>query len=134
MAEKLHFYICSPLSAPTQKGIEANMNKARIYVKTVCCITGKRAIAPHAILPGYFDDNIPEERELCLQFGLDVLALCKVMVVCGTRVSRGMKGEIERAKCLNMPIYALCFKGGEDSYENYELVPFEEVKEEFDYV
>ncbi len=132
MAEKLHYYICSPLSAPTQKGIEANKSKAGEYVNIVSCITGKRAIAPHAILPGYFDDNIPEERQLCLQFGLDVLALCEAMVVCGTRVSRGMKGEIKKAQSCGKPIYALREKN--DGYYGYYLIDFEEVKEEFDYV
>ena len=127
MANKLSYYICSPLSAPTQKGIEANMKKAGEYVDTVSRITGKRAIAPHAILPRYFDDNIAEERQLCLQFGLDVLALCDAMVVCGRRISSGMKGEIERARNIGMPIYALY----EDSRGDY-LVNFEEVKEEFD--
>lgn len=132
MANKLTYYICSPLSAPTQKGIEANKSKAGEYVNIVSCITGKRAIAPHAILPGYFDDNIPEERQLCLQFGLDVLALCEAMVVCGTRISRGMKGEIEKAKRCGKPIYAL--RGTGYAYDCYRLVNFEKVKEEFDYV
>ena len=60
---KLCYYICSPLSAPTQAGIMKNKEQAGRYVEIVSRITDKRAIAPHAILPGHFDDNIPEERD-----------------------------------------------------------------------
>lgn len=100
--EKELVYICSPLSAPTKAQIRENMSLARFYVKMVASQFRCRAIAPHSFLPEYLDDNIPEEREIGLQFGLSVLELSKAMVVCGSRISRGMLGEIRRAKQLFM--------------------------------
>lgn len=100
-------YICSPLSAPTKEGIRKNMEKAAHYAGLVSGVTGCRAIAPHSFLPEYLDDNIPEEREAWLAFGLSVLRLSKAIIVCGSRISSGMRGEIRMAGELNIPAYAL---------------------------
>lgn len=100
-------YICSPLSAPTKEGIRKNMEKAAYYAGLVSGVTGCRAIAPHSFLPEYLDDNIPEEREAGLAFGLSILKLSKAIVVCGSRISSGMRGEIRLAGELNIPAYAL---------------------------
>mgnify|MGYP001125006856 FL=1 len=100
-------YICSPLSAPTEQGIRKNMEKAAYYAGLVSGVTGCRAIAPHSFLPEYLDDDIPEEREAGLAFGLSVLRLSKAIIVCGSRISSGMRGEIRLAGELNIPAYAL---------------------------
>lgn len=113
-------YICSPLSAPTEAEIRGNMSLARFYVKMVAGEFHCRAIAPHSFLPEYLDDNIPEEREIGLQFGLSVLELSKAMVVCGNRISKGMLGEIRRAKELRIPVYALVIQGNEISLTGFE--------------
>lgn len=100
-------YICSPLSAPTEQGIRKNMEKAAYYAGLVSGVTGCRAIAPHSFLPEYLHDNIPEEREAALAFGLSILKLSKAVIVCGNRISSGMRGEIKTAGELNIPAYAL---------------------------
>ena len=100
-------YICSPLSATTKEGIRQNMEKAAHYARLVSGTFGCRAIAPHSFLPEYLDDNIPEEREAGLAFGLSILKLSKAIVVCGSRISSGMRGEIRLAGELNIPAYAL---------------------------
>ncbi|MCM1375169.1 MAG: hypothetical protein NC305_05150 [Lachnospiraceae bacterium] len=105
-------YICSPLSAPTEQGIRQNMEKAAYYAGLVSGVTGCRAIAPHSFLPEYLDDNIPEEREAALAFGLSILKLSKAIVVCGSRISSGMRGEIKMAGELNIPAYALIEHAG----------------------
>lgn len=97
-------YICSPLGAETPEGVRRNMLMAREHMKSVSEIYNCRAIAPHGILPEYLDDNNPEERELGLKFGLDLLKVCKLMVVCGGVISEGMKREIETAKELGIDI------------------------------
>ncbi len=97
-------YICSPLRADTAEGVRLNMLKAREQMEVVSKIYNCRAIAPHAILPEYLDDHNPEERELGLKFGLDLLKLCKLMVVCGDVISDGMRREIEAAKELGIDI------------------------------
>lgn len=100
-------YICSPLSAPTEQGIRQNMEKAAHYARLVSGMFGCRAIAPHSFLPEYLDDNIPEEREAGIAFGLSMLRLSKAIVVCGSRISSGMRGEIRMAGELDIPAYAL---------------------------
>ena len=113
-------YICSPLSAPTEAQIRENMSLARFYAKTVANRFHCRAIAPHSFLPEHLDDNIPEEREIGLQFGLSVLEISKAMVVCGNRISKGMLGEIRKAKELRIPVYALVIQGNEISLAWFE--------------
>lgn len=106
-------YICSPLSAPTKEGIRQNMEKAAHYARLVSGTFGCRAIAPHSFLPEYLDDSIPEEREAGLAFGLSVLRLSKAIIVCGSRISSGMRGEIKMAGELDIPAYALTeYAGG----------------------
>ena len=100
-------YICSPLSASTKEGIWQNMEKAAHYARLVSGTFGCRAIAPHSFLPEYLDDNIPEEREAGLAFGLSMLRLSKAIIVCGSRISSGMRGEIRLAGELDIPAYAL---------------------------
>ncbi|WP_289499954.1 DUF7768 domain-containing protein [Faecalibaculum rodentium] len=100
-------YICSPLSAPTKEGMWQNMENAEHYARLVSEIFGCRAIAPHSFLPEYLDDHIPEEREAGLAFGLSVLKLSKAIIVCGSRISSGMQGEIKVAGELDIPAYVL---------------------------
>lgn len=100
-------YVCSPLSAPDWRGIEKNMANAIRYCGTVSKALRCRAIAPHGFLPLYLDDNVPEERKVALEFGLSVLSICKAMVVCGGRISSGMRGEIEHAEKLGIPVFYL---------------------------
>ena len=100
-------YICSPLSASTKEGIRQNMEKAAHYARLVSGTFGCRTIAPHSFLPEYLDDNIPEEREAGLAFGLSMLRLSKAIIVCGSRISSGMRGEIRLAGELDIPAYAL---------------------------
>lgn len=99
-------YVCSPLGAKTPEEVRANMVRAREYMDIVSKKYNCRAIAPHAILPEYLDDCVPEERALGLKFGLDLLRICKMVVVCGYIISDGnqinddeymnLSGEIER--------------------------------------
>lgn len=112
MEKKDIVYICSPLSAPTREGIRQNMEKAAHYARLVSGTFGCRAIAPHSFLPEYLDDNIPEEREAGLAFGLSVLRLSRAIIVCGSRISSGMRGEIETARELHIPAYALLEQEG----------------------
>ena len=100
-------YICSPLGAPTQEKVHRNMLKAREYMKIVSEKLNCRAIALHAILPEYLDESNPEERQLGLKFGLDLLRICKKIVVCGEVISDGMREEIKLAEKLGIEILLL---------------------------
>lgn len=100
-------YICSPLSAPMERLIRENMKEAERYVKKIAVTCNCRAIASHSFLPDYLNDTILEERTICLEFGLSVLKICKALIVCGDRISNGMKMEILTAMELKIPIYRL---------------------------
>lgn len=97
-------YICSRLSAPTEAEIKQNMLAARGYCELVAKQTGKRTFAPHSFLPEYVDDNIPAERAAALKFGKEMLALSEEVWVFGSTISSGMKGEIEFAEKLHIPV------------------------------
>lgn len=118
-------YVCSPLNAPTQEGINTNMKLADIYMKKVKHYFSCRAIAPHAFLPKFINDNIPQERELGLDFGLGVLKLSSAIAVCGDRLSPGMKGELKAAYELKKPIYVGSLSMIELISEYFNLSAFE---------
>ena len=107
MEKKELVYVCSPLSDSTREGMEKNMKKAAYYAALIKEQFGHRAIAPHSFLPEYLDDNILQEREVALAFGLSVIRIAKAVVVCGDRISKGMKAEMEKAKEWDIPVYRL---------------------------
>ena len=97
-------YICSPLSAETEDGLIQNMHNARAYMYYAATQMNLYARAPHAYLPMILCDHIPSERSLALWFGLRLLEESHIILVCGNRLSHGMRGEISHAISLNMPI------------------------------
>ena len=62
------------------------------------------ARAPHAYLPMLLCDSVPNERAIALKFGIELLERSDVLLVCGNRISNGMKNEIANAAMLRMPI------------------------------
>lgn len=97
-------YVCSPFSADTSDLTEQNMRAARAYMFYANKKMNMNAGAPHAFLPLLLCDEIPSERALALRFGLELLEQSDVMLVCGNRLSNGMRGEIAKAAVLRMPI------------------------------
>lgn len=92
------YYVCSPLSSKQSYKVIVNMSKAKMYEEMVEKKFNCRAIAPHSFLPRYLNDNIPEERQIALDFGISVLSVCKKIVVCGDVISSGMAAEIKYAE------------------------------------
>lgn len=103
---KKRAYICSPLSADTNEGIAQNMQATRAYMFYAMKKMGMNASAPHAYLPMILCDNIPSDRALALQFGLELLKGSDILLICGNRISSGMRGEIAHAIRLKMPMIA----------------------------
>ena len=97
-------YVCSPLRADTQHGVEMNMSAVRAYMCYAFVKLGINAQAPHAFLPYFLDDNNPTERQLALDVGLAMLRKCSILLVCGNRISMGMRGEIREAAKLGKEI------------------------------
>ena len=97
-------YICSPCSDSSRTAMYQNMVAARFYMqyaKKELCFSAR---APHAYLPVLFNDGAPAERAIALQIGLHLLELSDMMLVCGDRLSSGMRGEIEHAVKIQIPI------------------------------
>lgn len=95
-------YICSPLSGSTAEEELSNIWRARAYMLYARTMLGYMARAPHAYLPMLLCDHVAAERALALQFGLQLLEQSEVLLICGGRISRGMKGEIHHAAQLGM--------------------------------
>lgn len=101
-------YICSPLSGNTAEEELSNIWNARAYMLYTRIMLGYLARAPHAYLPMLLCDHVAAERALALQFGLQLLEQSELLLVCGNRISRGMKGEIHHAARLGIPIFVYC--------------------------
>lgn len=97
-------YVCSPLSAEDDAGFLRNMHAARAYMYYASEKMGMYARAPHAYLPMLLCDRLPSERALALEFGLSLLEGSEVILICGNRLSSGMKGEIAHAALCQMPM------------------------------
>ncbi|MEY8483163.1 hypothetical protein AALD74_15120 [Lachnospiraceae bacterium 48-21] len=120
-------YICSPLSAPDAKGVSHNMDMARFYMERLHALYHCRTFASHAYLPLMLDDSIPEEREVALRIGFELMDLCNILIICGRRISSGMAGEIWKAFDKGMELYWY------DSEEKpFELRAVENWREEWD--
>ena len=61
-------------------------------------------LAPHLLYPQVLDDNNPRERKLGLRLGLALIPLCDEVWVMGDTITEGMRGEINTAKDLRIPI------------------------------
>jgi hypothetical protein len=92
-------YICSPFAGD----IEHNTIRARGYSRFA---VSKNAIplAPHLLFPQFMDDSDKQEREKALFMGIVLLAKCQEIWCFGSRISKGMAIELDKAKQRNMVI------------------------------
>ena len=90
-------YICSPLGADTEAEIFCNMRAAGGYAGYVIKKMQYFATAVHAYLPFFYNDKIPKQREEAMNMGMQVLKDSQILMVCGNRISKGMKEEIKYA-------------------------------------
>lgn len=90
-------YICSPCRAETEEGVSVNMKAARLYMYYAYTEMNMNASAPHAYLPIILCDKIPAERALAMKFCLNLLETGGTVLVCGNRITSGMKDEILHA-------------------------------------
>lgn len=100
MNERPLAYICSPL----QGNIPANVKRAAKYCR-MAYDAGYLPIAPHVSFTPFLDDENPIERKEGMAMGLQLLKKCRVLIVCGSKISSGMDGEISEAKRLSIPIF-----------------------------
>jgi hypothetical protein len=94
-----YVYICSPYRGD----VDYNIATAQFYCQFA---TGQGVIpiAPHIYFTQFLDDVEPDERLLELEMRLDILRHCAELWVFGNRISEGMRGEIEVADQLEIPV------------------------------
>jgi hypothetical protein len=88
------YYVCSPLRGETKFEEKTNSSRAEVYERMAEVRYDCRAIAPHSFLPKYLDDSVSEERQLALKIGLELLSVCKKLVIFGDKITEGMAREI----------------------------------------
>ena len=92
-------YIASPYAGD----IPNNVERAKEYCKQAL-EQGVIPVAPHLLYPQFLEDSDPAERNLGLRAGLELLARCDELWVCGPEISPGMSREIQFAQGLGIPI------------------------------
>lgn len=92
-------YVCSPLRGD----IETNVRRAHGYCRFVIQ-QGALPLAPHAVFTAFLDDTIPQERQLGMAFGLELMKRVDELWVFGKRITEGMGAEIKRATERNITI------------------------------
>ena len=115
--DKPRAYICSPLSASDRAGIHQNMLAARRYCEVAerqLLVDGK---APHAWLPEFLDDHNPGERRIALDVGIGMLRASDCCLVCGDRISMGMKSEIQLAGQMDIRVFTFSDKAKEAVFD-----------------
>ena len=115
-------YIASPLHTSSERGIKRNMKRARMYENALNNISGCKNKAIHGYVPAVFDDNIQEQREIGLKMGLQLLDLSDAFIICGNRISNGMKSELKKAMSDNKMIYV--FIGCPSRFKVINLLKF----------
>lgn len=60
--------------------------------------------APHLLYPQILNDSVPEEREIGIHLGLEILERCEELWICGDQMSAGMKREAAYAKARGIPV------------------------------
>jgi hypothetical protein len=99
MTDRKLVYIASPYAGD----IEYNTRMAIEYCRYAVGY-GVVPLAPHLLLPRFLYELNPEERELGIQMGLQLLSLCSELWVFGSRISDGMSREIAEAQKLGIPV------------------------------
>ena len=101
MAERPFAYVCSPFRGDAER----NAERAREYSRKIF-EAGYCPITPHIYFPQFLSDDNPKEREAGIDMGIALLPQCCALVVCGDKLTIGMKLEIAAANRLGIPIYS----------------------------
>lgn len=93
-------YICSPCRGDYENNIQRAKEYSRAAVEK-----GVIPVTPHIYLTQFMDDNVPEERELALKIGSELVLGCSELWAFGIdHPSAGMAAEIELAKVHGIPV------------------------------
>ena len=98
------FYICSPLRGADWKEIQRNMLAARFYMYFTWLHMHRYARATHAYMPLLYCDDMSSERDEAISCGKIMLTSSKAVLVCGNRLTEGMRDEIMHAINFRIPV------------------------------
>ena len=101
-------YICSPYRGYTFSNAEA----AQQFCKWAAFEKDVLPVAPHIYFTQFFEDDVPEQRKIGMDMGIQWLNECSEIWVLGETLSDGMAREIAEAGRLGLPIRF--FAEGED--------------------
>ena len=93
-------YICSPYRGYTLSNTEA----AQKFCKWAVQEKRVMPVAPHIYFTRFLDDDVPEQRDIGMNMGIQWLRECSEIWVLGETLSDGMARELTEAARLGMPI------------------------------
>jgi hypothetical protein len=92
------------IRSPCRGDYENNIQRAKEYSRAAV-EKGVIPVTPHIYLTQFMDDNVPEERELALKIGSELVLGCSELWAFGIdHPSAGMAAEIELAKAHGIPV------------------------------
>lgn len=92
-------FICSPLSGD----VDFNIRRARGYSRFAVA-QNAIPLAPHLLFPQFLDDTDKQQRDLGIFMGLVLMSKCQEFWCFGSKISKGMAIELEKAKKRKMVI------------------------------
>ncbi len=101
------YYVCAPLKAPTEKEVLGNIGRAEEAARVIAqeCedvnVERPMVFVPHSAFQFVEEGGDPDKREWALRMcELVIKEMVDVVVVCGERITEGMKREVRLAeKC-----------------------------------
>ena len=92
-------FICSPYRGDIEHNIKVAKDAGRLAART-----GYVPVIPHLMYPQFLRDDLPDERILGIQLGAELLKASDMMWLIGSKITKGMKYELEIAKKMRIPI------------------------------
>ena len=92
-------FICSPYRGDIEHNVKVARDVGRIAAKS-----GYVPVIPHLMYPQFLRDDLPDERILGIQLGAELLKASDMMWLIGSKITKGMKFELEIAKKMRIPI------------------------------
>jgi hypothetical protein len=92
-------FISHPVSGAVEANLENSLRWARYAI-----LKGNVPFAPYIVYLGALDEYDDDERLIGRRHGIEILAHCDELWVCGDDISTGMGEEIYRATSYQIPV------------------------------
>ena len=92
-------YVASPYAGDIEKNTQFAKEACRFVMSE-----GHAFFAPHLLYPQVLNESNPDERQLGLEMGKEILGWCDELWVFGDTVSPGMQAEISLAQEHEIPV------------------------------